>query len=334
VANGRDPPAADSTGGGDPSGGADGAGGAVLGGMAAGGAGDADTGGASAGADPGGTSAGGTPADGGGGGFSAGGNGGANVGGPLAGGTPAGGSGGGGASTAGAPSGGAEAGGAEPGGAGACDDPGTPRTGGNELCDRGEGDLDNGYHYQFWALEPGTACMTVFGDDGTFRCDWDETRAVLARSGRFYDGTRTPDPIGEFAADFAATGSGTGLVFLGVHGSVSDPPVELYIIEDWTYESTSSFPSLSPSLGTVVVDGGTYGVHRQTVGESIPPLQQYYSIRTEGRRCGHVSISEHFSQWAALDMPLGPLEQVTLFVEHDVLGSGSIEFTRAAVTVR
>ncbi|MBN2195657.1 MAG: glycoside hydrolase family 11 protein [Polyangiaceae bacterium] len=323
-------------GGGNPAGGAATGGGTPIGGAGgapAGGVGGLATGGASTGGS-GGAPAGGTRTGGGSGlatgGASTGGSGGASTGG--SGGAPTGGSGG--TATGGVITGGAEAAGAETGGAMACDDPGTPRSGGMEFCVMGDDDLANGYHYQFWSSESGSACMTVFGDDATFKCDWSGTHSVLGQVGLSYDATQTPDQIGTFSADFAVTGSATGLVFLGVYGYTTDPRLSFYVIEDWVNDHDGTAPVSGASLGTISVDGGTYSVYRKTVGQSVPPRQEYYSVRTEGRRCGHTSISEHFAQWAELEMPLGLLGQVSLFVDGEYQGSGSIEFTRATVTVQ
>ena len=115
---------------------------------------------------------------------------------------------------------------------------------------------------------------------------------------------------------------------------MSDPLVEYYIIEDWSDDAGGSFPAGSPAVATISVDDGTYSVYQGYLGDGATFTRQYFSVRTEGRRCGHVSISEHFSQWESLGLQLGGLEWAMLFVEGLRNGSGNFEFTTGAITVR
>jgi hypothetical protein len=332
-------------GGGSPSGGAPGgdAGGSPLGGgggaptLGDGGAPSGDTGGApapggqgNAGDDAGDPNHGGD-ASGGGSGGASGGGGGAPLGGSS-------GAAGGGAGTAGTESGGdgaggAPTGGAPTGGASACAEPGTPRSGGTQLCENGSDSLGNGYDYFFWWNGGTSACMTVFGDAATFHSEWTDVGDFLGLVGLKYPGTQTPDELGNFSADFAFTGSGTGVVYLGIYGRTTDPMAEFYIIEDWVNEPSGSPPAAGPSLGTITVDGGEYEVYGAVLSGEGSLFLQYFSVRTVGRQCGHTSISDHFSQWAARDLQLGKLERVSLFTEGMSRGSGDYEFTRATVSV-
>jgi hypothetical protein len=62
-------------------------------------------------------------------------------------------------------------------------------------------------------------------------------------------------------------------------------------------------------------------------------FDQYFSVRETARQCGHISISEHFSQWEDdLGLTLGNLHEAKLLVEAQD-NSGSIEFTTATVVV-
>jgi len=230
----------------------------------------------------------------------------------------------------GSPTGGTETGGggAATGGAGGCDT-GTPHTGGTEYCAFSQGEVGNGYSYLFWTNGGESTCMTVFGDEATFRASWTEAGDVLNLVGLRYDTTRTPDQIGRFSSDFAFTKSGSsGGAYLGIFGRTDDPVVEFYIIEDWL---GSTRPTFNPSKGIITVDGGTYDVYESAVtGTTI--IRQYFSVRTEARQCGHTSISEHFAEWAAREMPLGNLDEVMLLVEG-FNGTGEVEFTKGTVTV-
>jgi hypothetical protein len=176
--------------------------------------------------------------------------------------------------------------------------------------------------------------MTVFRDQATFKANWSNVGDFLARVGLTYNETQTPDQIGTFSSDFAFTKSGSTLAYFGIYGWTNNPLVEYYIIEDWNGQWR---PSFSTRKGTITVDGGTYDIYTnvRTNAPSIHGTQtftQYYSVRQTGRRCGHISISQHFSRWESLGMPMGRLYEVKLLAEG-LNGSGSVEFTKATVVV-
>jgi endo-1,4-beta-xylanase len=60
---------------------------------------------------------------------------------------------------------------------------------------------------------------------------------------------------------------------------------------------------------------------------------QFWSVRQTPRQCGHISISEHFKQWAAMGLVLGNLEETRILVEGQS-NSGNISFTTATVVVK
>jgi hypothetical protein len=59
---------------------------------------------------------------------------------------------------------------------------------------------------------------------------------------------------------------------------------------------------------------------------------QFFSVRQTARQCGHISISQHFAEWASLGLTLGNMEEARMLVEVGG-GSGTIDFTTATVTV-
>ena len=92
-------------------------------------------------------------------------------------------------------------------------------------------------------------------------------------------------------------------------------------------------------VGTITVDGGTYEVWKKTrtnkpaiTGDN-KTFDQYFSIRQTARQCGHISISEHFTQWNNLGLPLGKLYEAKILVEAQD-STGTVELTKATVTVR
>jgi len=230
--------------------------------------------------------------------------------------------------------GGSGSGGAGTGGMGTCDT-GTTHTGGTQYCDSTQGNVGNGYTYELWSDGAGSGCMTIFRDEATFKATWSNVGDFLARVGLSYDETQTPTQIGTFSSDFAFTKSGSDRTYVGVYGWTNNPLIEYYIIEDWLGARRPTFESHE---GTITVDGGSYDVYTnvRTDAPSIHGPQtftQYFSVRTVGRQCGHISISQHFSHWASLGMPLGQLYEVKLLIEG-MNGSGDVEFTSATVVVR
>ena len=60
---------------------------------------------------------------------------------------------------------------------------------------------------------------------------------------------------------------------------------------------------------------------------------QFFSVRQAARQCGHISITEHFKEWASSGMTLGKMYEAKILVEAGG-GSGSIDFTSATVTAK
>jgi hypothetical protein len=181
--------------------------------------------------------------------------------------------------------------------------------------------------------------MTVFGVDATYKATWSSVGDFLARVGLGFDETKTPSQIGTIAATFAETKSGTaGYSFIGIYGWSVNPLHEYYIVEDW-FGSRPSAGSLGGAtlVGTIMVDGGAYDVftHTQVNQPSImgtATFVQFISVRQTARQCGTISVSEHFSQWAGMNMQLGNLEEARVLVEAGN-STGNIDFTTATVTV-
>ena len=91
-------------------------------------------------------------------------------------------------------------------------------------------------------------------------------------------------------------------------------------------------------VGTAEVDGGTYNlVHRHTSGTGgdrcggAGSWDQFYSIRLEGKRCGTITVSDHFDVWAQQGWNLGNLVEVKIVVEA-ASGTGKVDFPVANVT--
>jgi hypothetical protein len=177
--------------------------------------------------------------------------------------------------------------------------------------------------------------MTVFGVDATYKANWSSAGDFLARVGLGFNETKTPSQIGTISSDFAETKTGTaGYSFIGIYGWSVSPLHEYYIVEDWF----GSRPNPGTKVSTITVDGAMYDVysHTQTNQPSIQgtaTFVQFFSVRQTARTCGHISISQHFSQWVTLGLQLGNLEEARILVEAGGNASGTIDFTTATVVV-
>jgi hypothetical protein len=265
--------------------------------------------------------------------------GGAAMGGAAMGGTSSGGKAAtGGASMGGTSSGGtAGTGGVGTGGSSSVNCSGPPLSGGMQHCSSNASGTVGSYTYTIWSSGSG-GCIIPYGTGAAYKATWNNSGDFLARVGLQWNETQTYDQLGTISADFAytKTGSGGGYSFIGIYGWSNSPLVEYYIVEDWY---GSGPPTGGGALkGTFTVDGGTYKVytHTQTNQPSIhgtATFPQFFSVRQSARQCGHISITEHFKQWAAYGMNLGKMYEAKILVEVGG-GSGSIDFTTATVTAR
>ncbi|HVT67260.1 MAG TPA: glycoside hydrolase family 11 protein, partial [Trebonia sp.] len=221
--------------------------------------------------------------------------------------------------------------------------PATPPGGGKQYCANSKGGAGGSYAYELWSDGTGSGCMTVYGVNAEFGATWTDAGDFLARVGLQFDQTKTPTQIGTLSSDFAERYTGTGgLTYIGIYGWSVNPLREYYIIDDWggpQPAGVSPDGSARTHVGVITVDGGTYDVWKHTqvnkpaiTGDS-ETFDQYFSVRQSPRQCGHISISEHFSQWASLGLQLGDLEEAKLLVEAQQ-NSGTIAFTTATVVVK
>jgi len=217
--------------------------------------------------------------------------------------------------------------------------PAAGSTGGTRYCSNSKGNAGPGYAYELWSSEPGSGCMTVLGVDASFSATWTDAADFLARAGLRFDRTKTPAQVGRISADFteakteSPTAGKTSKIYVAVYGWTVSPLVEYYIVEDYgpfVPGAVAADGSPRTHLGTVVVDGETYDVWHLAVKDK-PAItgdkkdfDQYYSVRQSRRGCGHVSVSEQFSEWAKLDVQLGKLEETMVLLEAQD-NSGSID---------
>lgn len=224
--------------------------------------------------------------------------------------------------------------------------PPTPMTGGTQYCSNSRGDAGPGYGYERWAGGEGSGCMTVYGEDAKFSASWTKSNDFLARAGLRFDQTKTPDQIGTLSAEFAETHTEvpvegkTSKIYVAVYGWTVEPLAEYYVIEDYgafVPGPAASDGSPRTHQGTITVDGGTYDIwsldvkDKPAITGDHKDFHQYFSVRQVRRQCGHISVSEHFSKWTGLGLPLGKLEEAMILMEAQN-NSGTIEVS-ASVSV-
>lgn len=252
----------------------------------------------------------------------------------------------------GAPSAGAGSGGVAQGGRAGSAGSGTAGTSATELCAPGShattgtqhcgmsdtGTADGNYTYNIYSDGKGSGCMTTYGVDATFSATWTNVGDWIARVGLAFDKTKTYDKIGVFSSDFAYTMTGIttgGFGNVGVYGWSVNPLHEYYIIENWLGKK----PAFTV-VGSFTIDGeGTYEIqtnqqkNQPNITGTNADFVQFWSVRSEPRHCGHISISKHFDEWKSLGLTLGNLEEARILVEAQN-NSGSMDFTTATVVVK
>lgn len=172
----------------------------------------------------------------------------------------------------------------------------------------------DGFGYELWH-DKGDVSMTL-KEGGTFECSWDNINNALFRTGKKFDSTKTHDEIGTISLDYGCDYQPDGNSYLCVYGWSVDPLVEFYIVEAWG----SWRPPGAKPKGTIELDGSTYDIYETTRVEQ-PSIQgdttfqQFWSVRTNKKNAGTISISEHFKAWKKMGMKLGKIYEVAFCVE-------------------
>jgi len=172
----------------------------------------------------------------------------------------------------------------------------------------------NGFDYELWH-DSGNVQM-MLNEGGTFNCSWSEINNVLFRTGKKFDQTKTHEQIGPISVNYGCDYQPVGNSYLCIYGWTVNPLVEFYVVDAWG----SWRPPGAESKGTVEIDGGTYDIYETTRTnqpsiQGTTTFQQYWSVRTDKKTSGTVSVSEHFNRWENMGMNLGNLYEVALCIE-------------------
>ena len=185
------------------------------------------------------------------------------------------------------------------------------------------------FDFEFWSEEAGHGQMQLTGP-GTFWCNWTDARNILFRTGKRLGSVMSSEQYGDITIDYIASHSiGSGSVsYLTAYGWTEDPLVEWYVIEKRGDYKPAGGGTLH---GTVEIDGGIYEVWTDMRIDK-PSIQgqqtflQIFSIRTEHRTEGIITISDHFKAWEEFGLDVsGNLYEVSMCIEgFNSSGNGSI----------
>jgi len=187
-----------------------------------------------------------------------------------------------------------------------------------EVCASYRSDRHCGLTYEIWT-DSSSACMTNTADG--FRAYWDTgDMNYLARKGVR---PGSAEPVVTYSADYRPNGNS----YLAIYGWTTEPLIEYYIVDSWG----SWRPPGTDVIGTVQVDGGTYEIYRSERVDQPSILGtrtfwQYWSVRTEKRTNGTITVAPHFDAWASFGLTMGAFHEVSLVVEG-YHSSGEAEVT-------
>lgn len=190
---------------------------------------------------------------------------------------------------------------------------------GYPLITRNKHETYDGFDYELWSQRSTDPVTMILTGGGTYQCTWDAEN-ILFRTGKKLGSTTTYQEFGnislEYAADYNITSGDVS--YLCMYGWTLDPMIEFYIVENYgNYKP----PGGVGFLGTYELDGSTYEVYTDTRVEKpsihgTKTFEQYFSVRTNKRSEGTMSISEHFKEWENMGLDMsGVMYEVSLCVE-------------------
>ena len=191
------------------------------------------------------------------------------------------------------------------------------------LTENATGMID-GYNYELWK-DNGQTSMSLLGG-GKFSCSWGNINNALFRIGKKFDCTKTWQQLGSITVNYNVDYRPNGNSYMCVYGWTRNPLIEYYIVDSWgTWR-----PPGSNSMGQINVDGGTYDIY-VTDRYNAPSIdgntnfKQFWSVRTQKKTSGTISVSDHFKAWTSKGMKLGLMYEAALTIEgYQSSGSATV----------
>jgi len=214
--------------------------------------------------------------------------------------------------------------------------PGNPRRGNLE---------GTPYHYEIWVDRGGAEDATLSwyganqGGGAAYRASWANPSNYLARIGYFWGNGQEYTAYKNIYVDYNYTrserGTAGGYSYIGIYGwsknpDASDPNerlIEYYVVDDWfgNQSQADTVPlgvntTRGSIIGTITVDGETYDIHKslrvqKPSIEGTKTFTQIFSVRRTIRKCGTISVTEHFKKWEELGLKLGNLYEAKFLAE-------------------
>ncbi|RYP57105.1 hypothetical protein DL769_009690 [Monosporascus sp. CRB-8-3] len=177
------------------------------------------------------------------------------------------------------------------------------------------------YFWSYWS-EGGGNFVCNNGAGGSYTARW-------SGNGGFVCGKGWNPGTGRYSGEYNPTGPG----YMTIYGWTRNPLIEYYVIE--------AHGDLSPNepwtpMGNFTFEEGTYEMYQSTRVnkpsiEGTRTFQQYWSVRTEQRTTGSVTMQRHFDEWAKVGMRLGRHDYQILATEgytsNGVTPSGTSSLT-------
>jgi len=215
------------------------------------------------------------------------------------------------------------------------------------ITQNGQGDLSGSGNtkitYEMWT-EGGSGNKLMWygenkGGGSAFGAEWNNPNDFLGRVGYHWGNGSTYTTYKNIYADYSYTRSGRNTAgdysYIGIYGwsrnssasNQKEQLIEFYIVEDWfgnQWQADTGPMGTGTTGGSVIgditVDGATYDIIKN-VRENKPSIDgnktftQIFSVRKTVRKCGSISVTEHFKKWENLGLKLGNLYECKFLVE-------------------